>query len=92
MDFDNIFAKDENGNIYRGYAVEKSDRIRIVIPKDSIPDNVKKLYAFTGVFPQNAGSAGYYVTGADKAVILHILKNAVIFRIRSALSCFICSV
>ena len=67
MNFDNIFAKDENGNVYRGYAVEKSDRIRIVIPKDSIPDNVKKLYAFTGVFPQNAGSAGYYVTGADKA-------------------------
>ena len=67
MNFDSIFAKDENGNVYKGYAVKKHDRIQLVIPKEAIPaKGINKLYAFFGVFAQKEGNDGYYIIGGSK--------------------------
>ncbi len=65
MDFQNIYAKDDLGNIYQGTSTALADRIRLTIPKPALCTEARSLYALCDCFTASEGEAGYFVGGQD---------------------------
>ncbi len=65
MNFTNIFAHDDLGNVYNGSMEKLSDRIRLTIPKLNIPKDAKELYAFDNCFTAKVGEDGFFMGGKD---------------------------